>query len=71
LHAIRQTNPFALKVHESLIVEHNVHIEQDELLLERRWQTTIALVACASTFSLLTTHKTLFFNSFEFVFVIR
>jgi hypothetical protein len=33
LHAIRQTKPFALKAHESLVVEHNVHIEQDELLL--------------------------------------
>jgi hypothetical protein len=71
LHAIRQTKPFALKAHESLVVEHNVHIEQDELLLERRCQTTIALVACASTLLLLATHRIFFFNNFKFVFVIR
>jgi hypothetical protein len=35
LHAIRHTKPFALKVHESLVVEQNVHTLQNELL-ERR-----------------------------------
>jgi hypothetical protein len=70
LHAIKHTKPFALKAHGSLVVEHNVHIEQDELLLERRCQTTM-LVVCASTFLLMVTQRNLFSNSLEFVFVIR
>jgi hypothetical protein len=28
LYAIRHTKPFALKAHESLVVEENVHVER-------------------------------------------
>jgi hypothetical protein len=52
LHPIKHTKPFALKVRESLVVEQNVHTEQNELL-ERRCQITITSTTCASTFSLL------------------
>jgi hypothetical protein len=34
LHAIKHTKPFALKAHESLVVEYNVHIEKNKLILD-------------------------------------
>jgi hypothetical protein len=57
LHAIKHTKPFALKAHESLVVQQNVHTKQDERLRERKCQTTIIFAACASTFSLLVAQK--------------
>jgi hypothetical protein len=56
LHAIKHTKPFALKVCESLVVEQNVHTEQNELL-ERRCRITITSATCASTFSLFATQR--------------
>jgi hypothetical protein len=68
LHAIKHTKPFALKACESLVVEQNVHIAQDECLLQRSCQTTIVLVACASRLSLLVAQGIFVFSSsFEFV----
>jgi hypothetical protein len=44
-----------------MVVKQNVHTKQDEFLLQRRCQTTIASAASASTLSLLATQR--FFSS--------
>jgi hypothetical protein len=40
-----------------MVVKQNVHTKQDEFLLQRKCQTTIASATCASTLSLLATQR--------------